>query len=635
MSVWTAEYQGTTKTLAEWGLGQARRRQQSQEMDTFEFGAPSLPVDEDPVFAPGSSVTIRRDGVTEFVGTVRRIPLFATGRIEGQSYQLANAWADLDELVYQQEWFLQVDPENPQESLVGGLQSRVVLFQGVNGSKISLGGQIADVVAYAASCGVAIQLAAGVETSLPVTPPFEEALDMTCGEAIRKALRWAPDAVTWFDYTTSPPTLHVGRRQALPAVEVPLQGPPLAALSMNPRYDLLAPGVVIKFERVHTVDGASWREVIRDVVPAGANERVPGTLVATIDLEGSSVTHSSATIVVRPFLPATTPWWRDRDPTLRDPNVTVTRLDSQYVLTGEDGVEMGPARPEGGTAWQQWTGELVKGQIAPWMLGAGKVAVSAQVHTECDYAYARQSPEVVPTYKAMHHQPLSARVTLTNLTSGTYKTVESSSAAEEVPVGIAQQLWEAVGTLHYEGSMSLVSEEPSGPTVGQRLHITGGRPEWATAGALIQAVEDDIETGTRTVTFGPPTHLGPADLIELLRFNRNRRPAVGYGARITGQASGGGDTPLGEVTANHDSGMGHSGVPSVLSVAEAGGEPGGVPALNTTRSVEINPEHLVQQEMTRSNAAFHRFAVVTEGGVIRDMVILCQPLGVLGTFGGG
>ncbi|MBN8245928.1 MAG: hypothetical protein J0L84_00630 [Verrucomicrobia bacterium] len=108
-------------------------------------------------------------------------------------------------------------------------------------------------------------------------------------------------------------------------------------------------------------------------------------------------------------------------------------------------------------------------------------------------------------------------------------------------------------------------------------------------------MDDDIETGIRSISFGPPSHLRPADLIELLRFNGQRRPSVGYGSRITGQASGSGDTPLGEVTANHDSEMGHSGVPSVLSLAEGGGEP---------------------------------------GGVILDMVILCQQLGVLGTFGG-
>lgn len=634
MATWTAENAGVTKRFDEWGLSMARRRRQAQAPETFEFAAPALKVDQAPIWEPGSRVVIRRDGVPEFEGTVQLIPVVASGRVEGQRYLLANAWADLNGLVYQQEWYLQVDPENPEESLVGGLQSRVVLFQGVNGSKVSLGAQIADVVAYAASCGVPIQLAPGVEDSLPVTPPYDEGLDITCAEAIRKALRWAPDAVTWWDYTTSPPTLHVGRRNALPVAEVALQGPPLTDLNITPRHDLQAPGVVLKYERVHSANGRSWREVIRDVVPAGADERIPGTLVATIDLEGSSVAHSSCTIVVRPFLPAAVNWWRDRDPTLRDPNVTVNRLDPNFVLTAEGGTEMGPSKPEGGDAWTQWTGELVKGQIASWMLGPGKVAVSVQVHSECDYAYARQAPEVVPTYKTMFHQPLSARATLTNLTSGTYTTLESSSPAEDIPVGIAQQLFDAVGTLHFEGEITLVGEEVAGPSIGQRLNITGGRPEWATAGALIQSVDDDIETGTRTLSFGPATHLGPADLIELLRFNRQRRISVRYGSRATGQASGSGDTPLGEVTANHDSAMGHSGVPSVLSVAEAGGDPGGIPNLNTTRSVEINPEHLVQREEGRSNASFHRFALVTQNGEVRDMVLLCQPLGVLGTFTG-
>jgi hypothetical protein len=33
-------------------------------------------------------------------------------------------------------------------------------------------------------------------------------------------LRWSPDAVTWFDYGTSPPTFHCRRRGELATVNV-------------------------------------------------------------------------------------------------------------------------------------------------------------------------------------------------------------------------------------------------------------------------------------------------------------------------------------------------------------------------------------------------------------------------------
>jgi len=42
--------------------------------------------------------------------------------------------------------------------------------------------------------------------------PHDEVRDITCAEVVHKELRWTPDAVTWFDYTTTPPTFHCVRR---------------------------------------------------------------------------------------------------------------------------------------------------------------------------------------------------------------------------------------------------------------------------------------------------------------------------------------------------------------------------------------------------------------------------------------
>ena len=631
MNTWTAEINGSEKSFADWGLGRAQRQFVSQGVDRFEFAAPALRFDADPVMAPNAPVTIRKNGVPVFRGQVAQVPRFASGAAEGQRYVVANAWAQLEQLVYQQNWYLQVDPEHPSESLVGGLQSRVVLFQGVNGSKVSIGQQIADVVEYAASCGVAIQVAPDLVSNFPVTPPFDEGLDMICSEVIQKALKWAPDAVTWFDYATDPPTFHAARRTQLQAVSVSAVDEPESALEIDPRYDLVAPAVVLKYERINTVDGISWRQIIRDVYPESGSEKVPGTLVATIDLEGGTVSHTSATIVCRPFLPASVDWWKAREATFRDWNVTVSKLSENFILTNEDGVEMGPLYPDGSTEWHGWTYEVVKGQVAPWMLGPGKIAKTIQVQTRCDYQCERTSAVVSQTKSVVHDKPLTARVTVTNLPSGTYTTQDTVIYAEEVPVGIAKQLYDAVGVLHYEGSLTLVGEEvPEIVGLGQLLNLTGARPEWASANALIQQVSDDIDSGTRVVRFGPPGHLGTPDLMELLRFNRQRRVSLGYASRSTGQGSGSGEASLGEVTANHDSGSGSSGVPSILSVAEFGGvDPAQNPELqDIARSIKIDPADLQVLSMGDGNVAkFRRFTLMGAGGVERDLVILCQDLG--------
>ena len=71
-------------------------------------------------------------------------------------------------------------------------------------------------------------------------PPFTEVRDITCAEVLHKMLRWSPDAVTSFDYTTSPPTFHCDVRANLETQPLALNGGDLIRdLRVNPRYDLL------------------------------------------------------------------------------------------------------------------------------------------------------------------------------------------------------------------------------------------------------------------------------------------------------------------------------------------------------------------------------------------------------------
>jgi hypothetical protein len=53
-----------------------------------------------------------------------------------------------------------------------------------------------------------------------MTGPYFEVTDMKCGEIIRKILRYLPDVVQWFDFTTSPPTLNFNHRANLAGATV-------------------------------------------------------------------------------------------------------------------------------------------------------------------------------------------------------------------------------------------------------------------------------------------------------------------------------------------------------------------------------------------------------------------------------
>ena len=65
--------------------------------------------------------------------------------------------------------------------------------------------------------------AANMQTVLRA--PLDSVNDITCAEAMRKMLRWIGPMggpVVWFDYTTSPPTLHVSTRDQLAAITLPV-----------------------------------------------------------------------------------------------------------------------------------------------------------------------------------------------------------------------------------------------------------------------------------------------------------------------------------------------------------------------------------------------------------------------------
>jgi hypothetical protein len=64
--------------------------------------------------------------------------------------------------------------------------------------------------------------AANMQTVLRA--PLDTVNDITCAEAMRKMLRWigaVGSPVVWFDYTATPPALHVATRDILSSVNLP------------------------------------------------------------------------------------------------------------------------------------------------------------------------------------------------------------------------------------------------------------------------------------------------------------------------------------------------------------------------------------------------------------------------------
>lgn len=239
---WTIAYNGTEKLLADWGLARLTRKLVSQGMDELTFQADGTAADAAPLFPHGATLTLWRDratdsggnflgGTTWFQGLVVQVPRAGAPDSESVAYKAAGPWWYLENLTFQQAYqniFLgYAVAGDPTTAIFGPANSsHLFLNQAAVPSallKITTGQQIIEALNWAllpfVNANVTPPFQIGAVTPA-VDVPIDEVRDITCAEVIHKMLRWSPDAVTWFDYTTSPPTFYCKRRSELTTVNL-------------------------------------------------------------------------------------------------------------------------------------------------------------------------------------------------------------------------------------------------------------------------------------------------------------------------------------------------------------------------------------------------------------------------------
>jgi len=547
--MWHLTYNGGTKSFADWGLSNLRRSRVSQAQDTVSFTAPGR-YDADELFPFGSVITISYQAVVGgvavlwFYGRVIQVPRSGSGAEENMDYVLAGPWWYLDNLVYQQGWqqwkthpYTLIPPEiKLREETVGTppdeqvydiilhFSSRVILGQDTEGAKMTSGQVIADVIAYAIASGAPI--ASGtIEPDVDI--PFDAQNDITCAEAIRRVLRWSPDAVAWFDYSTSPyPTFHCARRAVLTALSVPFLDNPPAAVAVTPRPDLQAPAVILKFEQTNTVGDSDFMTTVTDKYPLSATSREFGALIATLELAGSDAQYVSQRIVVEDLyspgltsnLYADEGFWRAHDPSITDEDI----YELSFVSGSEDPL---------------YDQELVEGQVQDWMTGVH--AVEYTVTAVALVTIHDSEGEIIKE----EFRTLSCRIIATDAKTKTYTKLASLITGEAIPVGLAKALYDSLHPLQYEGAITLAEEECGlsltalRAAIGYVLNPTGGLVAWEAMRAQIQKVEENVDSGITTINFGPTEQLSPQDLVERLRANRGRGVAYDFLRRTSGESA--------------------------------------------------------------------------------------------------
>jgi hypothetical protein len=217
----------------------------------------------------------------------------------------------------------------------------------------------------------------------------------------------------------------------------------------------------------------------------------------------------------------------------------------------------------------------------------------------------------------------------TNMPSGDYQTIASIAYGDPQPVGLAKFLYDALSILQYDGGLALTEQETSGlAVVGNVLNVLGGRPEWAAMNAMIQTVSEDVDAGITRIQFGPPAHLGPADLAELLRINRLRLRWTNTTVQNDGTLSGSSDVQLGKQTANADGTKGQAEY-NLFTVLQAA--VGATPQTTFTHDATVGQANyqqganqvLMQLAKCNGKTLYIREVEVCVGGATMHMLCLC------------
>lgn len=498
---YTITHNNTRVPLGSLKLKNLTRIRSNQACDRVTFTQSSKHVEDPSLFEPHQSVTLYQDNQPWFTGIITKIPGYATCKKEAQEYEISGPWWYLQNLVFQQNW-----NSGKEEALTPQHSGRVILGQAFEGFRLTVAEQLKEILKFAVDHDAPITIGT---IDLFNTIPFDETKDISCADAIKRILRWTPDAVVSFDYSTPKPTINIQRRHQLQPINIDMKEK-IQELKITPRHDLKVPSVCLKYEKQHTTNGTTWNTLHHDVYPAAATGTEFGALVMTIDLNSSQTQTIKQDVTTAQILIDNASWWKDHLPALHDIPANEIKINHTSRQT-------------------ELPNELIAGSIAPWM--------NKQVKEEIIRAKISYSTES----ECIADQEVAIKILATDAQSQTYQHVTKADPGDDVPQGLARALFESVSGDVFEGKMTIQSEKVGRAPSNRTLNIFGGCKNWSTMNTLIQRIRENIDKGTITIEFGPARHLGVNDRIEYLRANKKRNPTQRTGLRSTGKLT---STPL-------------------------------------------------------------------------------------------
>jgi hypothetical protein len=669
-NIWTLQRasDGLEQTLAAWGVSAARLTRRTQRPDSLDLHFGNARFDDGELFPFSfhpAAVILKRSGVPWFIGYPTRTPRMGRPSAEGVRYTFENPWWWLEHVPYTQAWMFTggVDYHNtggyvgwtPPGGLSPGQINITNLILGIDssGNPQSTGWQIAQALDCCANAIVGIGATAPFQVGYihpGVQAPAEAARDLTCAEVVRRALRWHPDCVVYWDYTATLSghpcaALYIKPRSALASVSFACAGQPASSIDIAARPDLVPPVVVINYEIVAQNNDQDQRSVSIDQYPTGVPTNQPGGIMLTMDLQGEKTTYVRQYLKTAPISPNLLDWWKERLPWLNDANIS--NLFASANPTGANpastnGGTTTPIFPDGGvnasnpgdgtdpasgstTSGTVWGNMLIEGDIPNWINGHAQMAL-AQLAVNYDVNMGNDASGN-PVIEHHLNETIFVKVLSTDLNTGWYNQLTGVYVGEPVPTGLAQAYYNALHALQYEGSWEITEPEcgtVGGPYLGKVLNLTGGLSAWATMNAAIFETTEDLAIGQTRLRFGPVEYLTPKDWLALLRFQRDRTTGDRQ-ARVNGLLTSG-QKPTGG-SGKHDRGGSGSKAPPSRDVwvgAPTGGNPGAYKVTINPAEVDSAAVSALVTNAANLNIKARLISGICVGGVTKSMLVLCS-----------
>lgn len=265
---------GSPQLLSYWTIEKASRILRSFDADEFTFLCDRSDVLDPAAFVYGDQIDVYDDisGTNKriFSGKVRKIKTSGSAKSEYDEVTCFNLWWELDHLVYQQVRMIAATDLTLLQSYLG---PQVVFGQQIDIPPnpimvypINLSTQMDGILNYSKTY---IALSYSIDFVYGIIA-LTEANGITCAAAMRMGSQWVPDAYTYWDYTTSPPTLHANRTNAVTPHVLDLKaGSVVSSFELRTLTDMIPTGIIWLYTNtVINPDGKSYVFFSGDVAGA-------------------------------------------------------------------------------------------------------------------------------------------------------------------------------------------------------------------------------------------------------------------------------------------------------------------------------------------------------------------------------